>query len=226
MRLLLVEDNESAARTLGRALAEQGHGVEIALDGPAGLDLALTGTFDCLLLDVMLPGLDGFSLLEQARAQGVTAPVIYLTARDGLPDRIRGLELGHGDYLVKPFAVSELLLRLGNLVRRSQPEPEPRVHALSDLTLYRDERKAYRGKERLDLTPQEFRLLELLLRNAGRVVTRSRIAEELWEVAFHADPNLVDAAVRRLRRKVDDPFPVKLIHTRRGIGYVVEAPAD
>ncbi len=224
MKVLIVEDNERAARTLGRALAEHGYTVELAFDGPAGLELALGGGFDCLLLDVMLPGLDGFALLQAARAEGVEVPVIFLTARDALPDRIRGLELGKGDYLVKPFAVSELVLRLNNLLHRV-PATEEQVFKRGDLSMFPQQRKVYRGAVRLDLTPQEFTLLELLLRNAGHVVTRSRIAEELWEMAFDGDPNLVDAAVRRLRRKVDDPFADKLIQTRRGVGYVVEAPA-
>ncbi len=224
MKLLIVEDNERAARTLGRALAEHGFTVEIAFDGPGGLELALGGAFDCLLLDVMLPGMDGFALLEEVRNAGVEVPVIFLTARDALPDRIRGLELGKGDYLVKPFAVSELVLRLHNLLHRAPPTEE-QVFKVGDLSMFPHQRKVYRGSARLDLTPQEFSLLELLLRNAGHVVTRSRIAEELWDMAFDGDPNLVDAAVRRLRRKADDPFPEKLIQTRRGVGYVVEAPA-
>ena len=224
MRLLIVEDNERAARTLGRAMAEHGFTVEIAPDGLCGLELALSGKFDAFLLDVMLPGMDGFALLQEARAAGVETPVIFLTAREALPDRIRGLELGRGDYLVKPFAFSELLLRLNNLLHRA-PTLEERVYKLGDLSLFSQQRKVYRGATRLDLTPQEFTLLELLLRHGGKVVTRARIAEELWEMAFDGDPNLVDAAVRRLRRKMDDPFPQKLIQTRRGVGYVVE-PAE
>lgn len=224
MKLLLVEDDAGAARALGRALGEHGHSVEIAFNGSAGLELALQGTFDVLLLDVMLPGLDGFTLLEEIRVQGVETRVIFLTARDGLPDRIRGLTLGKGDYLVKPFAPSELLLRLHNLMERKAPEEE-QVFTVGDLSLYPAQRKAYRSRVRLELSLQEYRLLELLLRHAGRVVTRSRIAEELWEMAYDGDPNLVDAAMKRLRRKVDDPFETKIIQTRRGLGYVVELAA-
>lgn len=221
MKVLVVEDNERAAKSLGRALGEQGFTVEVALDGASGLELALSGRFDALLLDVMLPRMDGFTLLQEARAAGVEAPVVFLTARDALPDRIRGLELGRGDYLVKPFAVSELVLRLNNLLHRA-PAVESRAYNVGDLSLFPDQRRVYRGGARLDLTPQEYSLLELLVRSGGHVVTRARIAEELWDLAFDGDPNLVDAAVRRLRRKVDDPFPVKLIQTRRGVGYVVE----
>lgn len=224
MKILVVEDNERAARSLGRSLGEHGFTVEIALDGTSGLELARQGGFDCLLLDVMLPGLDGFTLLEEVRAEGLEVPVIFLTARDALPDRIRGLELGRGDYLVKPFAFSELLLRLNNLLYRTPPAEE-RVYQLADLSLFPQQRKVYRSGVRLDLTPQEYSLLELLLRNPGHVVTRARIAEELWEMAFDGDPNLVDAAVRRLRRKVDEPFQEPLIRTRRGVGYVAEASA-
>jgi two-component system copper resistance phosphate regulon response regulator CusR len=221
MKVLVVEDNERAARSLGRSLGEHGFSVEIALDGLSGLELARSGVFDCLLLDVMLPGMDGFELLQELRAEGLDVPVIFLTARDALPDRIRGLELGRGDYLVKPFAFSELLLRLHNLLYRTPPAEE-RVFKLDDVSLFPSQRKVYRAGVRLDLTPQEYSLLELLLRNAGRVVTRARIAEELWEMAWDGDPNLVDAAVRRLRRKVDEPFGTPLIRTRRGVGYVAE----
>ena len=220
MRILLVEDEPRAARALERSLKEEGFTVEVAQDGETGLHLAQEGHFDALVLDVMLPGLDGFTLLAEARAQGVTAPVMFLTARDALPDRLRGLEAG-GDYLVKPFAFSELVLRLRNLVQRAPASG--RTWVAGDLTVDPDRRRVYRGGDRLDLSAQEYALLELLMRNAGHVVTRSRIAEELWDLAFDGDPNLVDAAVRRLRRRVDDPFPDKLIHTRRGVGYVLEA---
>jgi two-component system copper resistance phosphate regulon response regulator CusR len=221
MRILLVEDDPRAARALERGLREEGFTVEVAHDGEEGLGLARAGHFEALILDVMLPKLDGFTLLDEARAAGVTAPAMFLTARDALPDRLRGLEAG-GDYLVKPFAFSELVLRLHNLVQRGPAAG--RTWAVGDLTVDSLRRRVYRGGERLDLSAQEFALLDLLIRNAGHVVTRNRIAEELWEMAFDGDPNLVDAAVRRLRRKVDDPFPDKLIQTRRGVGYALEAP--
>ena len=223
MRILLVEDDPRAARALERGLREEGFAVEVAHDGEEGLGLAQAGHFEALVLDVMLPKLDGFTLLDEARAAGVTAPVLFLTARDALPDRLRGLEAG-GDYLVKPFAFSELVLRLHNLVQRGPAAG--RTWSVGDLTVDPLRRRVHRGGERLDLSAQEYALLELLIRNAGHVVPRTRIAEELWEMAFDGDPNLVDAAVRRLRRKVDDPFPDKLIQTRRGVGYALEAPHD
>jgi len=222
--LLLVEDDRRSAAALQRGLEQEGFRVDVAHEGQAGLDLALSRTYDVLLLDVMLPGLDGFTLLAEARARGVEAPVIFLTARDALPDRLRGLEVGGGDYLVKPFAFSELLVRLRNLLQR-QAAPTERVWALADLTVDPVRRKVYRGGQRLDLSAQEYALLELLVRNAGHTVTRTRIAEALWDLAFDGDPNLVDAAVRRLRRKVDDPFPQRLVQTHRGVGYRLEVPA-
>ena len=223
MRILLVEDDPRAARALERGLREEGFTVEVAHDGEEGLRLAQEGHFEALVLDVMLPKLDGFTLLDEARAAGVTAPVLFLTARDALPDRLRGLEAG-GDYLVKPFAFSELVLRLHNLVQRGPAAG--RTWTVGNLTVDPLRRRVQRGGERLDLSAQEYALLELLIRNAGHVVPRNRIAEELWEMAFDGDPNLVDAAVRRLRRKVDDPYQDKLIQTRRGVGYALEAPHD
>ncbi len=221
MKLLLVEDDEGSGRMLARNLREQGFTVEWAADGEAGLLAARQGTFDGLILDVMLPGLDGFTLLQELRAGGVETPVIFLTAKDALPDRIRGLELGGGDYLVKPFAFSELLLRIHNLLSRGATAPV-RTLSVADLTLSPHQRRAFRGGQRLDLSPQEYALLELLMRHAGNVVSRTRIAEDLWDLEYSGDSNLVDAAVRRLRRKVDDPYAHKLIQTRRGVGYVLE----
>lgn len=225
MRILLVEDEPRAAKSLERSLGEHGFMVEVASDGEQGLELAKAGTFDCLILDVMLPGMDGFTVLTELRASDVQTPVIFLTARDALPDRIRGLQLGGGDYLVKPFAFSELLLRIHNLLRRGA-EAAPRSWIIGDMTLIPDQRKVFRSGIRLELSSQEFALLELLARNSGRTVTRSRISEELWDMAFDGDPNLVDAAVRRLRKKLDEPFPTKLIRTQRGVGYVLDADHD
>ncbi|MBL0209835.1 MAG: response regulator [Holophagaceae bacterium] len=223
MRLLIVEDDPRAAKALERSFGEHGFGVELALDGELGLSLAATGEFDCLVLDVMLPKMDGFTVLTELRAAGILTPVIFLTARDALPDRIRGLELGGGDYLVKPFAFSELLLRVHNLLGRGS-EAAPRNWVIGDLTVMPSQRKIFRAGTALVLSAQEYALLEILARNAGHTVTRTRIAEELWDMAFDGDPNLVDAAVRRLRRKVDDPFPDKLIRTQRGVGYILEVP--
>jgi len=221
MKLLIVEDDARALLALERGLRPHGFRVDTASDGLRGLALAKADAYDVLILDVMLPGLDGFSLVTELRTSGIETPVVFLTARDALPDRIRGLELGGGDYLVKPFAFSELLLRLNNLLQR-EGNALPKDIMIGSLTISRPQRKVYRAGKRLDLSSQEYALLELLARNCGNLVTRSRIAEELWDLAFTGDSNLVDAAVRRLRRKVDDPFPDKLIHTRRGVGYVLE----
>lgn len=218
MRILVVEDDPRARESLARSLGEAGYAVVSEGDGDSGLARALEGGFDLMVLDVMLPRLDGFTLLQEARSAGILAPVIFLTARDALSDRVRGLEAGGGDYLVKPFAFSELLARAQNLLRRG-PVSAPQTLSLADLTLDGARRRVTRGGQRLDLTPQEFGLLELLMQRAGHPVPRARIAEALWDLAYAVDPNLVDVAVRRLRRKVDDPFPVKLIRTYRGFGY-------
>ena len=221
--ILLVEDDQRAALALQRGLEQEGFRVEVAFDGETGLNMGLEKTYDILLLDVMLPGLDGFTFLAELRAKGMETPVIFLTARDALPDRLRGLGLGGGDYLVKPFAFSELVMRIRNLLQRSIHTPE-RSWIIADLTVDPTQRRVYRGGQRLDLTAQEYTLLELLARNAGHTVTRMRIAETLWDLAYDGDPNLVDAAVRRVRKKVDDPFSVKLIQTHRSVGYRLEAP--
>jgi len=220
MKLLIVEDDPRAAKALERGFAEHGFNVELASDGEMGLSLAKAGEFDCLVLDVMLPGMDGFTVLTELRAAGILTPVVFLTARDALPDRIRGLELGGGDYLVKPFAFSELLLRVHNLLGRG-PDVAQRNWVIGDLTVIPLQRKVFRGGTSLVLSAQEYALLEILVRNAGHIVTRTRIAEELWDLAFDGDPNLVDAAVRRLRKKVDDPFLEKIIRTQRGVGYML-----
>lgn len=217
MKILLVEDDRHASQALERSFREADIHLVRAADGLAGLRLAREGGFDCLLLDVMLPGLDGFQLLDVLRTEGHTTPVIFLTARDGLSDRLRGLAAG-GDYMVKPFAFSELLARLTNLVNRSHTRTI-RAIEVGDLVIQPDTHKVYRGGTKMELTPQEYKLLELLARNIGTVVTRTRIAEELWDMEYDGDPNLVDAAVKRLRRKVDDPFPTRMIQTRRSIGY-------
>ncbi len=229
MKLLIVEDDPRAALALERGLRPHGFIVETALDGLQGLALARSGAgagaFDLLILDVMLPGMDGFTVVSELRTSGIETPVIFLTARDALPDRIRGLEVGGGDYLVKPFAFSELLLRINNLLQRGSGPGEEGL-LIGNLSISRLQRRVYRAGKRLDLSSQEYSLLELLARNSGNIVTRSRIAEELWEMAFDGDPNLVDAAIRRLRKKMDDPYSEKLIHTRRGVGYVLETGRD
>jgi len=225
MKLLLIEDNPSASAAISKGLREQGFFVGTATDGEQGLSLARETDWDCLILDVMLPRMDGFTVLTELRAAGVETPVIFLTARDSLPDRLRGLEAGGGDYLVKPFAFSELVLRIQNLLGRSTAG-FAKTWTVGDLTLDSVRMKVYRGGQRLDLSAQEYQLLELLVRHAGHVLTRARIAEELWDLAFESNSNLVDAAIRRVRRKVDDPFADKLIHTRRSVGYLIAAGGD
>lgn len=223
MKILIVEDQAQAAETLKRGLAEHGFVADLAQDGEEGLHLAITGAYACLVLDVMLPKKDGFTLLGELRAAGLATPVLFLTAKDAVADRVRGLEGGGNDYLVKPFAFSELVARLRNILRQDT-EGRPRIHLIGDLTLEPARRRVQRAGQRLDLSVQEYALLELLVRNAGQPVTRTRILEEVWDIAFEGDSNVVDVAMRRLRRKVDDPFETKLLHTLRGVGYVLGAP--
>ncbi len=221
MRILLVEDEAKTARFLKRGLSESGFVVDVAADGEEGLALALQGIYDVLVLDVMLPRRDGWSLLSELRKERVQTPALFLTARDEVQDRVKGLDLGADDYLVKPFAFSELLARLRSLLRRP-PAILPEVTTVADLTLDHKGRKAYRAGQALHLAPKEFALLALLARRTGEVLSRMQIVEQVWDMNFDSDANVVDVAIRRLRRKVDDPFPQKLIHTVRGAGYVLD----
>lgn len=202
--------------------------VDVAYNGPDGLHLLLTGSYDLAILDVMLPGLDGWAILETVRRAGKRTPVLFLTARDDIDDRVRGLELGADDYLVKPFAYSELLARIRVILRRHDAtlfESEPTSFELADLKLDLLKHRATRGSDRLDLTPKEFALLSLLIRRAGEVLSRTVLADQVWDMNFDSDTNVVEVAVRRLRTKVDDPYSVKLLHTVRGAGYVLELRA-
>ena len=224
MRLLVIEDEVKLAQYLHKGLSENGHVVDIARDGIEGRRLATGGDYDLVLLDLMLPGIDGFGVLSAIRAANRRLPVLMLTARDKVEDRVRGLEQGADDYLVKPFAFSELLARVGALLRRgpqSQAQPTTTL-ALGDLELDLVARKAQRGRQRLDLTAKEFKLLTLLLRRRGQILSRTTLAEQVWDMNFDSDTNVVEVAVRRLRAKLDDPFPDKLLHTVRGMGYVLE----
>ena len=223
MRLLVVEDEPKLAAYLHKGLSESGYVVDVASNGIDGRHLALEGSYDLLLLDVMLPGIDGFGVLKSIRSRGC-APVLMLTARDKVDDRVRGLQEGADDYLIKPFAFSELLARIGALLRRggSATNGVGTQLELADLQLDLLGRKAHRGRQRLDLTAKEFALLSLLLRRRGQVLSRTTIAEQVWDMNFDSDTNVVDVAVRRLRSKIDDPFPAKLLHTVRGMGYVLE----
>jgi two-component system copper resistance phosphate regulon response regulator CusR len=221
VRILIVEDEVKTAAYLRQGLAEHGFIVDLAAQGDDGLHLAATGPYEVIVLDVMLPQRDGWSILAELRRRGTPTPVLFLTARDAIPDRVKGLELGADDYLVKPFAFSELLARLRSLLRRGLRQ-QPEVVRIADLELDLLRFKALRSGQRLALTPKEFALLSLLARHTGEVLSRTLIAEQVWDMNFASDTNVVDVAVRRLRRKVDEPFTPKLIHTVRGVGYVLE----
>lgn len=227
MRLLVIEDEFKLAQYLHKGLSENGHVVDLAHDGIEGRRLALGGDYDLVLLDLMLPGVDGFGVLAAIRAEKRQLPVLMLTARDKVEDRVRGLEQGADDYLVKPFAFSELLARVGALLRRgnSGTAQLATVLSLADLEVDLLSRRAHRGTERLDLTAKEFNLLALLLRRRGQILSRTTLAEQVWDMNFDSDTNVVEVAVRRLRAKLDDPFPAKLLHTVRGMGYVLEERA-
>ncbi|ATE62709.1 heavy metal response regulator transcription factor [Thauera sinica] len=222
MKILIVEDEPKTGDYLRQGLSEAGFVVDLARDGLDGLHLALTGEYDLVVLDVMLPSLDGWGVLQTVRRGGHDMPVLFLTARDQVEDRVRGLELGADDYLVKPFAFSELLARVRTLLRRGKTR-EAEVLRAADLELDLLRRRVTRGGTRIDLTAKEFALLELLLRRQGEVLPRSLIASQVWDMNFDSDTNVIEVAVRRLRAKVDEPFEPKLIRTVRGMGYVLDA---
>ena len=220
MHILLIEDDQKTGEYLKKGLGESGYAVDWTQHGADGLHLALDGRYDLIILDVMLPGIDGWQIMEVLRKK-LDVPVLFLTARDGLQDRIRGLELGADDYLVKPFSFVELLLRIRTLLRRGVVR-EPEHFHLADLQLDLLRRRVTRGDDLITLTNKEFALLHLLLRREGEVLSRTLIAAEVWDMNFDSDTNVVDVAIKRLRAKVDNPYPVKLIHPVRGIGYVCE----
>jgi two-component system copper resistance phosphate regulon response regulator CusR len=222
MKILVVEDEVKTAKFLKKGLSEAGYVVDVAADGLEALHLSQEVEFELIILDVMLPGLDGWEVLARLRAGGGKIPVLMLTARDSVHERVRGFELGADDYLVKPFAFSELLARARSLLRRSTPRPQETLR-LADLEIDLLRHRAIRAGQKIDLTSKEFLLLTLLARRAGEVLSRTLIAESVWDMNFDSDTNVVDVNVRRLRSKVDDPFPLKLIHTVRGAGYVFEA---
>jgi len=221
MRILVVEDEPKAAEFLRKGLVEAGFVVDVAGDGEEGLFLATAFDYQLLILDAMLPGKDGWAVLAELRRLGRQMPVLLLTARGDVADRVRGLDLGADDYLVKPYAFTELLARVRALLRR-RGEQRPQVFTIADLRIDLHGLRAERGGQRLELAPKEFALLSLLARRQGEVLSRHIIAEQVWDMNFDSDSNVVDVAVRRLRRKVDDPWPTKLIHTVRGMGYVLE----
>jgi len=222
MRLLIIEDEKKTAAYLKKGLSESGFVVDISHQGEEGLHLATSGSYDLIILDVMLPERDGWSVTTEIRRAGKQIPILFLTARDSVQDRVKGLQLGADDYLVKPFAFSELLARIRVLLRRGQKQPSE-VLRISDLEIDILRHKVSRQGKRIDLTPKEFLLLSFFTRHAGEILSRTLIAEQVWDMSFDSDTNVVDVAVRRLRGKVDDFFDKKLIHTVRGMGYVLEA---
>ncbi len=224
MRVLLVEDDQTIAEFVEKGLREAGFAVEVAGDGRSGLEQALTGRHDAAIVDVMLPHLDGLSLIDALRAKGVRTPVLILSARRSVDDRVRGLQAGGDDYLTKPFDFAELLARVQALIRRATGTPEPTRLAFADLSLDLLTRKVQRGAQAIELRPREFALLEYLMRNAGRVVSKTSILSHVWGYNFDPNTNVVDVLVSRLRDRIDKPFPAKLLHTVRGVGYVLRTP--
>jgi two-component system OmpR family response regulator len=222
MRVLVIEDDSKIASFVVNGLKQNGFAVDHADDGEKGLALAGVVSYDSLVLDLMLPRLDGLSLLRQLRAKKVLTPVLILSAKAGVDDRVKGLQAGGDDYLPKPFAFSELLARVQALIRRASHTAEPTRLSAGDLTLDLLTREVTRGGQKIELQAREFALLELLLRHPGRAVTKTMTLEHLWDYSFDPQTNVVDVLVHRLRAKVDKDFPVKLIQTIRGVGYVLK----
>jgi len=220
MKILVIEDEKKSAVHLEKGLRENGYDVAVAEQGDTGLQMAMEREYDLIVLDVMLPGVDGWSIMTRLRHAGKSTPVLFLTARDGVEDRVKGLELGADDYLIKPFAFSELLARVKSILRRN-PLRQPEIVKIGDLELDLFKQRAARAGKKLDLTPKEFSLLSLLARRAGEPLSRETIATEVWDMNFDSDTNVVDVHVRRLRSKLDDPYDKKLIQTVRGVGYVI-----
>jgi two-component system copper resistance phosphate regulon response regulator CusR len=222
LRLLYVEDDPTAREYIHKGLCERGYAVEVAHDGKEGLERALRGPFDLLILDVMLPDSDGFTLLETLRRKGIDTPCIFLSARGEVADRIRGLNLGADDYLVKPFAFAELLARIQAVARRSLAEPDDGRLEVADLVLDLRRHVVERGGRPVELTPKEFALLEYLMRNEGQAISRAMITEKVWGPGFDTYSNLIDVHINHLRKKLDTGQRPKLIHTVKGVGYVLE----
>ena len=224
MKLLVAEDEPKTGVYLQQGLTEAGFTVDRVMTGTDALQQAQSEAYDLLILDVMMPGLDGWDVLRKIRAAGQDVPVLFLTARDGVDDRVKGLELGADDYLVKPFAFSELLARVRTLLRRGNGGSAQTTMKMADLEVDLLKRRATRNGQRIDLTAKEFSLLELLMRRRGEVLPKSLIASQVWDMNFDSDTNVIEVAIRRLRAKIDDDFAPKLIHTARGMGYMMDVP--
>jgi two-component system OmpR family response regulator len=221
MRALLVEDDDTIAKFVERGLREAGFGVDWFADGEAGFQAAIAQAYDVAVVDLMLPKRDGLSLIDALRKRGVETPVLILSARRSVDDRVKGLQAGGDDYLTKPFAFAELLARVQALVRRASRAPEPTTLKVEDLVLDLLSRRVTRGSATIDLRPREFALLEYLMRNAGKVISKTMILSHVWDYSFDPQTNIVDVLVSRLREKIDRRFEKKLLHTVRGVGYVI-----
>lgn len=226
MKILIVEDEPKTGEYLRQGLSEAGFMVDLAQTGTDGLHLAQHGDHDLVILDVMLPGLNGWQVLQSIRKSGLQMPAMFLTARDQVEDRVKGLELGADDYLVKPFSFAELLARVRTILRRGRSGSESTSLKVADLELDLLRRRVTRAGKRIDLTAKEFGLMELLMRRQGEVLPRSLIASQVWDMNFDSDTNVIEVAMRRLRMKIDEGQEIKLIQTVRGMGYVLEAPED